>query len=283
MLDFHTHTTASDGYLTPLELLRAADRIGLTHLAITDHDTTAGLRQIASCLDQFKVKVIPGIEISANHSPSGISVHVLGYGVGSDDPALEASLSTLRERRNVFAREILGKLRGSLYDLTWEEVQEVAAQATAVFKLHIIQALWRKGLVESWNGAAALYEHLFGPAGIARVSERYLDAREAVGMVLDAGGIPVLAHPGVKNAITVVDDLIDAGLMGIETYYPDHGKEMTQLSLEIARTRGLLVTGGTDFHGSNSLIYARRLPCLGETNSPDSAFAGFLRGVEGLI
>lgn len=254
MIDLHTHTTASDGALTPEELLLEADRRGLAVIAITDHDTTAGLREVAGRLDEFGVWVVAGIEISATDRVTGHSVHVLGYGIDIDHPDLETVLSEIRARRTRYAEEMVARLGRAGWRLTWEEVL-AQARGTAVYKVHILRALIDRGDIPGWDAAPEAYRLLFKGNGPARLQETYLEPAEAVELVRAAGGIPVLAHPGQFANHDLLSGLVSLGISGVEAFYPEHAPEVVAALVSFAEERKLLVTGGSDYHGGNGLCY----------------------------
>ncbi len=249
-IDLHTHSTASDGSLTPSELIETAKKAGLRAIAITDHDTVEGSAEALRLPQVPSLDVLSGIEISADFS-SG-TMHVLGYLIRVDDPSLMQTLERIqngRAHRNV---EIVERLQEIGIDISFEEVRE-ASGGGQIGRPHIAQVLVQKGAVESFDGAFKKYLKKGGPAYVQRYR---LSPADAIQMILRAGGVPVLSHPftlHTKNETELEKILLDlkgAGLQGLEVYYSDHGPSRTAQYERLARRHGLLMTGGTDFHGA---------------------------------
>ncbi|CAB3396124.1 PHP domain-containing protein [Kyrpidia spormannii] len=252
IVDLHCHTRMSDSSRPIEEVIARAKEVGVDHLAITDHDTTAGLHRAIEIGRAQGVNIVPGIEISAYDFARGRRAHLLGLYVEPGHPALEAFCRPMRERRHRASFEMVGKLQRARYEITWEEVQRYARGGTGVYKQHIMHALIDRGYAESIYGP--LYKRLFsrgenGQAGIAYTPVVYLDAREAIAAIRAAGGVPVLAHPGQFDNFAAVEEWVEAGLAGIEVYHPLHGPEEERRAKELARRFDLVITGGSDDHG----------------------------------
>lgn len=247
-IDLHSHTTASDGSLTPEELVRLANRQGVSALAVTDHDTIAGLPRAIAEGERLGVEIIPGIEISCLYGET--ELHILGYFINPEDPCLKPALTAYwasREDRNPLIVQRLNELG---CDVTYAEVKAVAGAAT-VGRPHIAQALLRKGYVRSVSEA---FDRYLADGGPAYVPRRLPPPVEAIGLIRQTGGIPVLAHPVYTARIKEPFEQICAtlkgfGLMGIESIYSSHNQQQTDRYCSISREQGLLVTGGSDFHG----------------------------------
>jgi predicted metal-dependent phosphoesterase TrpH len=247
-IDLHAHTTASDGSLTPEELVRLAKSQGVSTLAVTDHDTIAGLSRAIAEGERVGVEIIPGIEISCLYRQT--ELHILGYFINPADPRLEPALagySASREDRNPL---IVRRLQELGCDVTYEEVKALAGSAT-VGRPHIAQVLLRKGYVRSVLEA---FDRYLADDSPAYVSRRLPPPEEAIGLIRQIGGIPVLAHPVYTSRLKdpfeqVCATLKGLGLMGLETFYSSHNRQQTDRYRSIAREQGLLVTGGSDFHG----------------------------------
>ncbi len=254
-IDLHIHSTASDGTLSPAEILKLAEELQLGAISITDHDTLKGCCELLEMAGSSAVEVISGIEISTSPPASfsvGGSFHVLGYGIRVDDPVLNLNLEKLqhaREDRNPFIIERLAALG---VDISLDEVVQASGEAQ-IGRPHIAQVMVHKGLVGSIDEAFDRYLGFNKPAYIEKFK---LTCRQAIAMIAEAGGIPVLAHPyllGITDASimkSLVAVLKEMGLQGIEVYYPDHSPENISLYLKLARNFDLLITGGTDFHGA---------------------------------
>jgi predicted metal-dependent phosphoesterase TrpH len=243
--DLHVHTNASDGKYTPPELVKLAAGNGLSLLAITDHDTVSGIPSALEAGRAFPdLKIIPGVEISS-HAP-GSEVHVLGYFVDYENPEFLAQLAELGDSRQDGARGIVEKLRGLGLDISLERVQEIAGDGS-IGRPHIAQALMEKGYVSSFQEVFTKYIGQGGPAYVERIK---LTPEDAVALILKCGGLPALAHPfTIDNPEAVVRRLVDAGLVGLETYYKDFTPEQRHELAKMAARYNLIPTGGSDFHG----------------------------------
>ncbi len=241
-VDLHIHTTASDGMLTPTEVVHIALQNGLSAIAITDHDTTEGVEEALTAAEGTGLEVVAGVELSAEYA-SG-EAHILGYFVDRRDEALQEMLGVLRRARRERAWKMVGKLADMGVTVSWERVQEIAADSSAFGRPHIAEALREKGYVESINEAFCRYIGLEGPAYVARYK---LSPAQAVEMIRAAGGLPVLAHPWRQRDMIV--RLSACGLAGLEAYYPRYSDEEREELANLGERYGLIVTGGTDFHG----------------------------------
>ncbi len=239
--DLHVHTTASDGQCTPQEVVAMARAIGLRAIAITDHETTLGVRPAQEAARGSGLTVVPGVEISTESSLG--EVHVLGYFIELDGQGLEDRLRDLREGRLQRAQRMLAKLAAIGLPLSWDRVRELAA-GESVGRPHVARAMLEKGYVSTIDEAFALY---IGPQGPAYVERMRVTPPEAIGMVRRAHGVPVLAHP--LQVVGLVPSLVKAGLQGLETSYTGYSVEEVQYLEAIARQHGLTSTGGSDFHG----------------------------------
>jgi len=242
--DLHLHTTASDGRLEPREIVHLAVKVGLDVIAITDHDTVDGVAPALAAADVFRsLTVIPGVEINTD-VPHG-EVHVLGYFVDYTDQKLAATLQGLRDSRQGRAQKMIAKLTGLGMEIKWQRVRELA-QGGSLCRPHIAQALFEKGYVSSEKDA---FDKYIGRDGPAYVERQKLPPVEAVKLIMEAQGLPVLAHPAdIDGLDELVSELKAGGLVGIEVYYGDYGSDVVNRLLRIAREYGLVATGGTDYH-----------------------------------
>ena len=254
-IDLHAHSTASDGTLTPAELVHAAQQSGLDVVAITDHDTTAGWGQAADARPAGLV-LVPGAELScrwrAGEPP--IALHLLAYLFDPTEPALATELARVRADREARAEAMVDLMRADGIDLTWDEVRDHAAGGT-VGRPHLAQALVRRGLAGTVTEAFAT--HLLG--GRYRLPKRDIDVFSAVRLVADAGGVTVFAHPRATRRGRVVPDsliveLAAAGLFGLEADHEDHSAAERTHVRALAEQLGLVVTGSSDFHGTNKTV-----------------------------
>lgn len=249
-IDLHIHSTASDGSLSPLEIIEKAKNAGLQAIAITDHDTIEGSAEALHFPQTSALEILSGIEISADYL-SG-SMHILGYLIRLDDLSLKQTLKGLQQARAKRNLKIIEKLQELGIDIGHKEVSKVSGGGQ-IGRPHIAQVLVHKGAVPSIEEA---FHKLLKKGGPAYVPRYRLSPAEAIQMILQAGGVPVLAHPFTLDAKNEAElegillDLKQAGLKGVEAYYPDNGPGRTAQYERLARRHDLLVTGGTDFHGA---------------------------------
>jgi predicted metal-dependent phosphoesterase TrpH len=241
-VDLHIHTSASDGVLSSSQVVQVATDKGLTTIAITDHDTTDGIAEALEAARRTKLEVIPGIELSAE--VGNREVHLLGYYVDHRNGGLQEKLDVLRRSRRERALRMVDKLTGMGIAVSWERVMTIAGGSSAFGRPHVAQALHEEGFVGSVEEAFNRYIGLRGPAYVARYK---LSPREALQIIVDADGVPVLAHPWRQEDI--VPKLVSEGLMGLEVYYPRYSLDECRSLARLARRHGLVPTGGTDFHG----------------------------------
>jgi predicted metal-dependent phosphoesterase TrpH len=248
-VDLHVHSTASDGSLSPLKIIERAKEIGLRAIAITDHDTIEGSAEALGYPPWPSLEILSGIEISA-HVPSG-TMHILGYLLRLDDSSLRETLKRVQEARANRNIKIVERLQELGVPIQYHELAAVSGGGQ-IGRPHIAQVLVHKGAARSVDEA---FKRFLRKGGAAYVSRYRLLPGEAIQMILRAGGVPVLSHPftlDVKDERDLEDLLVDlkgAGLKGMEVYYPEHGPERTTQYERLARRHGLVMTGGTDFHG----------------------------------
>lgn len=245
-VDLHTHTTASDGTLAPAALVREAAGRGVRVLAITDHDSTDGLAEALEAAAPLGVAIVPGLEINCDVDRS--EVHVLGYFVDYEAPWFQAFLREQRAERVARIHRLAERLAELGMPIDPEEVFALVKEGSPG-RPHVARVMVQRGYVKSVPEAFERYLHAGGPASVPR---RRLAPAEAVAVIRRAGGVPVLAHPGVAGRDDLIPGLIDAGLMGIETYYPEHTPAQRRAYLEICRQHDLVPTGGSDYHGPHS-------------------------------
>lgn len=241
--DLHSHTTASDGSLTPAELVAEALRVGLGAVGICDHDSVDGVDPARSAAAGTGLLVVPGVEINTTYD--SLEVHVLGYYIRPADPDLAELLARLRHERQNRVRRIVQRLEQAGFPVRLERVLELSGEG-AVGRPHVARALVEAGYAASEGEAFA---NLLVPGKPGYVERYKVTPREAVQAILAAGGVPVLAHPGLVGRDELISDLAVAGLMGLEVYHTDHSPEQSHRYLALARRHGLLVTGGSDYHG----------------------------------
>jgi hypothetical protein len=246
-IDLHVHSSASDGTDPPAEVARRAAAAGLDVVALTDHDTMAGIAAAVAALPPG-LTLVPGLELSCLYS--GRSVHLLGYLCDSGDPALAAETELIRDDRVHRARAMVARLAELGAPVTWEQVSAIAGDAV-VGRPHIARALAEAGVVAT--PADAFTAEWIADGGRAHVGRYAPDAARGIALVRAAGGVPVLAHPrspGYEIADEVVAGLAAAGLAGLEVFHPDHDhSERTRLT-QLANSLDLVMTGGSDDHGA---------------------------------
>ena len=254
-IDLHAHSTASDGTLTPIEIITLAQQSNLAAVAITDHDTLEGVRQVLDGKMPVGIHFLTGIEISI-HPPQSFpvsgSLHLLGYGIRVDEPTLNNALYKLRESRKNRNPQIIAKLNTLGLAISYDEVQKELGDGQ-LGRPHIASCLVKKGYAADIDDA---FNRFLGAGQPAYVDRYRITATQAISHIRAAGGVPVLAHPdlyGLPDFETLremVAVLMKEGMMGIEVYCPGHSKEVTASLVALARQLDLLMTGGTDFHGA---------------------------------
>ena len=246
-IDLHTHTTASDGSMEPAELVRYAKYRGLAAVAITDHDTVDGLDEALAAGDEAGIEVIPGVEIGVDFDTE---MHILGYFPCRTHSKIADTLRALRKNREERNPKIVNKLNEMGFRITMDEVKK-EAQGNVVGRPHIAKVLVKKGFVNSIEEA---FEKYLANGRPAYFKKDKLSPRQGIQEILQAGGIPVLAHPkhlhiDMAHLDTLLRELKMKGLKGIEAYYVDNTPIETGSFLRLAIKHDLIVTGGSDFHG----------------------------------
>lgn len=247
-LDLHLHTTHSDGSFSPAEVIELAHKAGVKALAITDHDITTGIPEATAAGRRLGIEVLPGIEISSRYGDS--ELHILGYCLDWQDAQLNQRLTTLRESRHRRNPQIVERLRALGIDIHYDEVRAIAG-TDAVGRPHIARVLMEKKIVAS---AKEAFDRFLANGKPAYVPRDLPSPSEAIQWIKAAKGLAVLAHPTwVKTTEGTLTDLVRQlkadGLDGVEVHYSTHTPRQTREYLSLAKLLGLLVTGGSDFHG----------------------------------
>lgn len=240
--DLHTHTNYSDGTLEPLELVEKAHELGITHLAICDHDSTGGIEPARKRAKELEMTIIPGIEINTKET---ISMHLLGYFIEEASEALQKSLQTNRKARMTRAQRILDKLHRMGIKISLSDF-DIKKDGAAIGRPHIADKLREKGIVFSRQEAFDKYLAQGRPAYVLYEGPNPVEAIQAI---LAAKGVPVLAHPGYSVSRETIELLVKNGLQGIEAFYPSHHPDQVRAFVELAKRLDLVVTGGSDYHG----------------------------------
>ncbi len=248
MIDLHTHSVFSDGTETPAALVQQADALGLTALALTDHDTLDGLESFLACQSTTSVRLVPGIELSCRFLD--MELHILGLFLEPTDLQLQARVVGLRNRRMERNLAILARLDALGIHLDWKDVAS-SATTDLVSRAHIARTLVRLGHVHHVQEA---FQRFLGEGAAAYVPFRELTPGEAARWIREAGGVPVVAHPGrTAHRHMPWDDamyeLKRLGLGGLEAYYSDYGPTEERYFVGLAQRLGMALSGGSDYHG----------------------------------
>jgi hypothetical protein len=250
--DLHTHTTHSDGTFTPVQLVELAKASSISCISVTDHDTATGVGEAQSAGQRLGVEVISGIEVSAQFEPG--TLHILGYFIDWRSKALLEKLEEVQEARRTRNPKIVEKLRALGFDISLEEVRKESG-GEQVGRPHFARVLINKGYVKNFEEA---FDKYLTKGAAAYVNKRRLSSREAIEMIIEAGGLAVLAHPKQmqldsepKKLEGEIERLKAEGLLGIEAYSSCQSKEEAAGYQRIAEKLKLFVTGGSDFHGTN--------------------------------
>lgn len=241
--DLHIHSTASDGKMTPEQVVREAAGLKLSYIALTDHDTIKGVEKAREVARDYDIEVVPGVEITTAYGDR--ECHLLAYHFNMDDEAFAGLLALHRNARVQRARWIIGQLRNKGFEL---DIDEVLAEANGrnVGRPHIAEILRKKGYIASIR--EAFIRHLSDEA-LGPIENNYRDIFEVIDIVKQAGGVAVLAHPGRLYSNKELDAFANGGIDGIETIHPSHRYDIQKKMESFAENHGLLTTGGSDFHG----------------------------------
>ena len=242
-IDLHLHTVCSDGQETPEELVQTALKAGYTTISVTDHDTVAGIPRALAAARGTGIEVIPGIELSAIDRSDDI--HILGYFIDYKNPDFLEQIQFFKDKRYERAEEIVRNLNKVGLDIQINTVLRIAHGAP-IGRPHIAEALVAEELVDTYGEAFFRY---IGSDGPAYVPKYEVKPAEAIQLIIQYGGIPVIAHPGVLDRDEVIFELKADGLLGIEAIHPFHTPEKQKFYIELARKLDLIVTGGSDWHG----------------------------------
>jgi 3',5'-nucleoside bisphosphate phosphatase len=252
-IDLHTHSTYSDGTLTPTQLIEHACSLGITAIALTDHDTLGGVGEALEAQCNFDIEVIPGVELSIEYAlPDNGHIHMLGLFLDTNSSVLLEGLDWLREQREARTPRIIEKLGDLGIHITEHEVRSIAGNGS-VGRPHIARLLMARGFVSSIQEA---FDRFLAKGAPAYIPKRKFSLERAIKMIRGAGGIPILAHPyslklGDQDLRSLLVRMKGMGLGGIEAFYTDHTSEQTEQFLTLSKELDLGVSGGSDFHGEN--------------------------------
>lgn len=237
-VDFHSHTSESDGTLSPAALVEQMRARNVAWFSITDHDTTRAYEA-----KEMPSNVVPGIEI--NTTWNGSDVHILGYGIPTGDSPLGDTLARNREHRRARIDVMVAGLNRAGYPVTVDQVLAESGGGHALGRPHVAKALVRAGMVPD---VAAAFRELLSSGGAGYAPSNHITPLEAIEIVRRSGGVPVLAHPGRLKDEAVIGDLSEAGLVGLEVFYPSHDVPQVAHFRALAAQNGLVMTAGSDFH-----------------------------------
>jgi predicted metal-dependent phosphoesterase TrpH len=251
VLDLQSHSTYSDGELPPAGVVQAAADAGVTTLALTDHDAVTGIEEAAYAASQHGLTLVPASEISCVHERLD-DLHMLGYWI--DPKALAPACERAQQERVTRAEEIVAKLNSLGVEVGFEDAIAQAGDASSVCRPHIAKAAGTRP-----EEMGAFFEEYLVPGAKAFVARRWPTAAEAIGLIREAGGVPVLAHPfwdldDPQEVAALIDDL---AIDGVEVFYPAHDREQTKLLVDLCADRGLTATGSSDFHGPSHKQFNR--------------------------
>ena len=243
-VDLHTHTTASDGTCTPSELVAEASRRGVRVLAVTDHDSTEGLAEaMEAALLSRPLEILSGIEI--NCDVEGAEIHILGYLMDWQSPWFQEFCREQRRERRERVHRMAEQLATLGMPINADDVFALVREGSAG-RPHVAQVMVARGYVKTVREA---FDKYLGAGKPGHVPRKKLTPEDAVRLIRRAGGVPVLAHPGLAGSDELIPGLVAAGLMGIECYYTEHSAQQRATYLQICKERDLVATGGSDFHG----------------------------------
>lgn len=251
--DLHIHTTSSDGMLSPEEVVKWAVYKKLSAIGITDHDTIKGIQPAIDYSINYKIEIVPGIELSTEYNEE--EIHILGYYIDYKKDWFQQKLNEIYESRYNRAIKMIEKLSDLGIQITLQQVKNIA-EAGTIGRPHIARAMQEKGYIDNMKDAFKKYIGKGCPAYV----ERYkITCEEAIDMIKALGGVPVLAHPGLINSKVNLNKILDIGIEGIEVYHSKHDDETVRNTYKLAVDRKLLITGGSDCHG----IFINNEPILG--------------------
>jgi predicted metal-dependent phosphoesterase TrpH len=263
--DFHVHSTASDGTLSPSQIIQRAHANSVDVLALADHDSVNGVAEAQVEAQRLGITLVPAVELSAVHE--GRDVHILAYFVDASSEALAQQLATLRAGRESRAQAMVAALDAAGYAVSIEEVQAIAAGG-ALGRSHVARALVDSGHADSVSHA---FQTLIGRGKPFYVAKKSASPTDVIRGIVRLGAIPVLAHPGVTDVDDLIESMVAAGLLGIEAYHADHSPTQVKRYAALAARLKLLATGGSDFHGLQAPN-----PDIGSVALPDSAVVALL-------
>lgn len=251
-IDLHIHSTHSDGSHCPEAIISLAHQQGLVAISLTDHDTVSGISTCIEAGNQYGITVIPGIELSTSYH--NLELHLLGYCFDYTHPDLLSHLEKVAQGRLKRTNEILTKLHACGAPITFEDLDPNITPHKIITRAHFANALLAKGYISYRKQAFEKYLGIGKPAYVSK--ENLLDIVDAIHLIHQAGGIAILAHPTLyklsrTRMLNLIEQLVHAGLDGIECYYPSYTPRQTKEFIQICQRHGLIMSGGSDFHGES--------------------------------
>jgi predicted metal-dependent phosphoesterase TrpH len=253
-IDLHIHTTASDGTVDPVQIVNMAAAAGLKTIALADHETTSGFGPAFKEAQKAGVNVLPAVELLTYYK--GHEVHLLGYLPSPDNKYLQNQLAELRHQRTSCSRATVEKLIEYGFKINWNDIMSYTESDITVSKGHIMRALRHAGYIQSREDAMKFLAKYLNRDGLAYIVHEF-SFEDGIKLITEAGGLPVLAHPGLIWNDDIVNELCDKGIKGIEVFYyyfGSHREEFIHNYNNLATDKKLLKTGGTDYHGQISAI-----------------------------
>lgn len=246
--DLHIHTYYSDSTFSPKEIIKIAKNKGLKALAITDHDNVEGIFEAQQEGERTGIEVIPGVELSViNKEHPDKDIHLLGYFIDYQNKNFLEVLEKFQQQRYFRVIEMVKKLNDCGVEITFEEVRKISGRGS-LGKLHVAMVVYKNG---RFNNLKEIFKKYLNYGCPAYVEKYHLEMEEAIEIIKNCRGIPVLAHPIYSKCEEMVGNFVERGLMGVEVFHPEQNREDRRRLLQIAKKYNLLVTGGSDCHGLN--------------------------------
>lgn len=242
--DLHVHSNYSDGSYSPGELIKLAEKRNIRAISLVDHNTVQGIKEFEQAHEKTNIFTIPGVEISS--SIDNISIHILGYFINWKNDSLKTTLKNMSKARTENTKNILDYLcKQGKINFSWEQVLDYCPNKEWIGSSDVYKAMMKEGIFKSWSGYWSFYEKYFEQGDILN----YILPENAIEIIVESGGIPILAHPKLIGDDVIVKEIIDLGVEGIEVYYPAHNESDIKKYYNICRENNLIITGGTDYHG----------------------------------
>ncbi|MHB8126964.1 MAG: PHP domain-containing protein [Desulfitobacteriaceae bacterium] len=272
-IDLHVHTRESDGFSSVQEIIQLAQEEGISTLAITDHESTQGIKVAMLLAPSSGLKIIPGVELLTSYQ--GKEVHLLGYFRDVDNQDLQDRLKELRAHRTALTYQMVKTLKQTGFPIEWREVEKEASVEVAISKGHIIRAIFQRKKFRdraTWNNIIGF----FRPGGIAYLPFLEHPFEEAVDLIFATGGLPVLAHPGLLSNPQIVQELLAYRPIGLEVYYGywENRDDLIAHYADLAAKCAVLATGGSDYHGPNGKVKLGQMDIPGSSVDALQAYLG---------